>query len=98
MKHEIGYYHGLLEQKEKVYALKQARYEEVVAAIDALRFLHREGKLKKPKGLFIKKCPMCKKKLTKSFLYDWGRKEYCLYECPSCDYEFGEYYPQLIGW
>jgi len=66
-------------------ALQQRRYNRA----DYLYDLVKAKIIKKPQGLFVSKCPLCKTKLLPSIKVQNDSTLFFYYkECPSCDYEY----------
>ena len=53
--------------------------------------------LRKPKGLFVKRCPLCASSIT-VFRDDMDQEAYFLTQCHSCDYRYGVIKPIWDGY
>ena len=65
---------------------KRKYWENVKPRLLKLMQLCRGGIIQSPKGLFVKRCPLCESKLSK-WQHHEGLDTWKWYQCPTCEYE-----------
>ena len=71
-------------------AIQKSKKRKQKEKIKILYSLFSDGLIKKPKGIFIKKCPECNQKLLKKKYCEFSfgvEISFIHYICPNCDYE-----------
>jgi hypothetical protein len=68
------------------------------AYLEGLQLICKAGLVKKPKGFFPKKCPICGRKINKIYRWfswdnydDWLGFKYYVCDAEDCDYEYSEW-------